>query len=210
MCSCCGLMVKNEPLPYCTSLGDIGMGVGVHLFFRNYLFNSLVFLLMFLIFSIYAIATNVKAFDEYSSEQAQKQCIIDDANVGKCGFSRIGAGSKVLVPNDANNKMSQIQSWLGIAFVILWGLLMALKTHLEEKFFIDMEMKRVSASDFTLLITNFPKIYLNKSYEENLNEIQELFREYGKRVNSIFSYEVVKINIARPLYSDKKANQEKK
>lgn len=55
----------------------------------------------------------------------------------------IGAGNKLLNLNltntDNTNRLSQIQSWLGIAFVILWGLMYIIKTYQEEKFIIDME-----------------------------------------------------------------------
>ena len=51
-----------------------------------------------------------------------------------------------------------------------------------------MESIRFSASDFTLMVEEFPKSYLSKSYEENLKNIQEIFREYGKYMESEFSY----------------------
>ena len=54
------------------------------------------------------------------------------------------------------------------------------------------------------MITHFPRIYLEKSYEENLSSIQGIFKEYGKKIGSLYSYEVVKINVARPLYLNKK------
>ena len=106
--------------------------------------------------------------------------------------------------------MSQIQSWLAVAFTVLWGLIYIIKTHMEQKFIVEMETKRISASDFTLMITHFPKAYLDKSYDENLESVQKVFRDYGKKINSDYSYEVVKINIGRPLYPDKKANSEQK
>lgn len=68
-----------------------------------------------------------------------------------------------------------------------------------------METKRISASDFTLMITHFPRVYLDDSYDENLKSVQKIFKDYGKKINSDYSYEVVKINIGRPLYPDKKA-----
>jgi len=49
------------------------------------------------------------------------------------------------------------QSWIGVAIVVLWGFANIAKTHFYEKLIVDVETKRVSASDFTLMIKNFPK-----------------------------------------------------
>lgn len=43
-----------------------------------------------------------------------------------------------------------------------------------------MDSIRVSASDFTLMIQDFPKVYLEKTYEENLKEINDIFKRYEK------------------------------
>lgn len=85
-----------------------------------------------------------------------------------CGFSDIGAGSKVLSQTSDKQTMSLIQSWIGVAIVVLWGVLNIIKTHIEEKYIVDIETKRTSASDFTLMIKNFPKVHLGETQEECL------------------------------------------
>ena len=57
------------------------------------------------------------------------------------------------------------------------------------------------------MLTDFPKFYLSHSYEENLEEMKKLFKRYEKQVNSLFSYEVVKINVARPIYNESESNK---
>jgi hypothetical protein len=47
-----------------------------------------------------------------------------------CGFSDIGMASKVIAQSEAKNTMSQIQAWLGVAVVIIWGICNIIKTHL--------------------------------------------------------------------------------
>jgi len=39
-------------------------------------------------------------------------------------------GSKVINQNEEKNRMSQIQAWLGVAVVIIWGICNIVKTHL--------------------------------------------------------------------------------
>ena len=76
----------------------------------------------------------------------------------------MGAGSKVLNKTDENeNEIEEMitnSSLIGIAFAAFWGLFNIFKTHREEKFIVDMDESRVSASDFTLMITHFPGQFL--------------------------------------------------
>lgn len=57
----------------------------------------------------------------------------------------------------------QAQSILGIVFVFLWSVMNVIKIHREKLFVVEMEIKRVSASDFTLMIEDFPRVYLEES-----------------------------------------------
>ena len=136
-------------------------------------------------------------------------CLLED---GGCGLADIGAGSKVLreQPISSIKNTAIVQCILGIIFVVIWSFMNVLKIHLQRIFIIEMESIRLSASDFTLMIEEFPKSYLSKSYEENLKNIQEMFKEYGKDMESELNYEVIKINVARPLYNESKENQIKK
>jgi len=107
---------------------------------------------MFLVYSIYALATNVKIFNQ--NNNVNSLCFLTST---ACGLSQIGAGAKVLHQDDYVNKLSKVQAWIGVAFVGLWGILYMLKTYFEEKFIIGMEEKRISASDFTLMLTHIPR-----------------------------------------------------
>lgn len=97
--------------------------MGVYLFFKNYLFHSLVFLLMFLIYSIYSLVTNIKVFNDANG--IDSLCLWPYT----CGLSQIGGGSKVLIQYGDSNRLSLVQSWLGVAFVAIWGILYSVKTY---------------------------------------------------------------------------------
>ena len=145
------------------------MGVGVHLFFRNYLVNALIFFLMFLIYSIFAMSTNLVSYNQANQTQKNILCLLNDSETTDgCGFSAIGAGSKVIEHNESKDTYSQIQAWIGVGFTIIWGLIFIIKTHADESFLANMETNRVSSSDFTLMLTHVPKKILEKPYEEAL------------------------------------------
>lgn len=82
---------------------------------------------MFLIYSLFALITNIKSYDQNLTKEFV--CIFSSTVNGGCGLSPIGAGSKVLYRNETTNYYSQVQSWLGVGFVSLWGLLYIIKTH---------------------------------------------------------------------------------
>lgn len=95
----------------------------MHLFFKNYTYNAIIFVLMFLIYSIFAIVTNAE-FNDVLYDGIM--CVLPGSD---CGVSHIGAGSKILEPDTEKNRLSRIQSIIGLAFVVLWGILNIVKTH---------------------------------------------------------------------------------
>ena len=81
---------------------------------------------MFLIFSIFSLVTNINIFNQANGTGVM--CIITNALAGGCGLSPLGAGSKVLNQSSTSIRYSQVESWISVAFVSLWGLLYIAKT----------------------------------------------------------------------------------
>ena len=73
-----------------------------------------------------------------------------------------------------------------------------------------METERITASDFTLMLEKFPKVYLNKTNADILSSLNKVFKQYQEQVKSVYSYEVVKVNVARPLYNDESENKKRR
>lgn len=159
------MLSQNEELSYFINLEDLNLGVGVYLFFKNYFFHAIVFLLMFFIYSLFSLITNIKIFNQQNGTGVL--CFVTN----NCGIATIGAGSKVINQNDYKNHFSQIQSWLGIAFVIVWGLMYAIKTFVEDRFVIGLSERRISASDFTLMLTHIPRSYFLDANQKTMEEL---------------------------------------
>jgi hypothetical protein len=92
ICNCCGLLLQNELLPFRTRLRDINLGIGVTLFFNDFVYYMGVFVAVFLLYSIFALASNAVLF---GAGTAGDLC----SGERGCGMSSIGAGSKVLSQN---------------------------------------------------------------------------------------------------------------
>lgn len=95
-----------------------------------------------------------------------------------------------------------MQSILAIVAVFIWGIMNVIKKHKEEIFVVEMESKRVSASAFTLMLSHVPRDVLRGTDEEIVRRLTDIFKKYGSGINSLFSYDVVKVNIARPLFNE--------
>jgi len=80
---------------------------------------------------------------------------------------------------------------------------MIYRKHRHRQLEVSMDVERITGSDFTLMIENYPRVYLTKTAKEVLMEIQRIFKIYEERVGSVYTYDVIKINIARPLYTEK-------
>lgn len=85
-------------------------------------------------------------------------------------------------------------------YVLIWGIVLVNKDYRERRLEYELRKEWVSASDFTLMLRDFPKGLLDHSPEENLRNLNEIFREYEKEVKSKVSFEVVKVSIGFPLY----------
>jgi hypothetical protein len=85
-------MADNHPLPQTVSLEELSLGVGVYLFFKNYCFHSVVFVMMGLLYSIFAMITNVEIYDRFKTDYINNSDLLP-----------IGAGSKILCQNTFKN-----------------------------------------------------------------------------------------------------------
>ena len=124
------------------------------LFFRNYLFNTLIFFIMFLMYSIYAMTTNIISFKGTFEFEPNMECFVSEED--DCGISVISAGVKVLNQQEDINHYSFVQSYLGLGFVILWGILYLVKTYLDKRFIMQKKRERTSVSNFTLVFSRVP------------------------------------------------------
>ena len=194
VCECCGLMQQDTQLRCCTDIDEIDVGVGVKLYFKNIANHAVIMTCAFLIYALYSLITNV-IVSTNNAPISGPLCVFD----GSCGLSNLSIGTKLQI-GDAT---LIIQVIIGIVLISLWGAVTFYRRHKEKELEFEARNIRASSSDFTLMLEDFPKIYLERPYTEALKEVNRIFKEYEKQVNSVFNYEVVKINIARPMYNER-------
>lgn len=82
----------------------------------NYCCHAIAFVFMFLIYSIYALVTNIKSFNENTGMGIT--CLVTDES---CGVFILNTGSKLLNQNEETNRYSVTQSYIGLGLMIAWG-----------------------------------------------------------------------------------------
>lgn len=187
MCPCCGFRKQEEHIPVCTSFDDIPrLGQATDLFFMGIRHTINLMLILSVVYSAFALATNIMA-----STEACKYYVV-------CSLTTISQGAKQTTASDVNSNYYMIQSWIGIGLAVLWGLYFMYMSYKERKLEIESDLRTKSASDFSLLIENMP-------VEMKMEDFQKLLTQNYEAIRSIPALErrapvIEKYNIAQPFY----------
>lgn len=198
-CPCCGFVRQTENLKACTHLGEINnIGISTYLYFQT--IKNLAVLLVILSFgySIYALATNVKASAEYQKYIKDGGLILDPKLLSTISYVALSLGSKQLNPTTDNKTSYFIQCWIGLGVVILWLLLFFFLKYSEKSQETKVEEETISASDFTITMQNVPK-------DITKQELQEQFKKYEQTITNVPAHlkkplTIAKINVGTPFY----------
>lgn len=123
-CPCCGFIKQTQKLKLCTNLSDVNyIGVSTYLFFHT--LKHIIFLLtvLFFVYCIFAIVTNVICSNLY---RAQASSEINKKYDSFYGFLVISLGSKQIHETSSDKHFFNIQCWIGTGLVALWGILFAI------------------------------------------------------------------------------------
>lgn len=116
ICPCCGFKKQNQTIAICTNFDGIkNMGVSTFLYFYNYKKLAVLLALLTVIYSAYAIATNLLA--TFSSFNGVSYESIDYLN--------ISLSSKQLYDTELNRSYYLTQCWIGVAVMAIWIIVLA-------------------------------------------------------------------------------------
>lgn len=113
VCGCCGFKRHEESIKMCTSFDDISnMGTSTYLYFATFKNLSILLIILTLVYSIFALATNIIAAKNSSLDSSYT---VD--------YLTISLSSKESNPTTQNKLFYYIQCWLGMAVTIIWILI---------------------------------------------------------------------------------------
>ena len=71
----------------------------------------------------------------------------------------VALSSKIVNETEENRKLYIVQTWLGLVLSLLWAVLFVYKAGMERKVELEQDSVNPTASDFTVMIEDLPKVY---------------------------------------------------
>ena len=113
-CPCCGFTRQIDNIKICTSLDEVkNIGISTYLYFNSFKHLGILLTLMGLLYSIYAIATNLKANNTNTTV------------LGVIDYIAISLSPKQLNATDSSNKFYLAQCWIGVGVITIWAFVFA-------------------------------------------------------------------------------------
>lgn len=182
-----------------TSVKDLNnIGVSTFLYFET-LFHLIVMLVLaFLIYGIYSLITNIQAANAYRQSITEN---LKDYKISYEGFLVLSLGSKQLHNRPTDKLYYQIQCWIGVGLVMVWGLYFIFIKLREKKGVAELLQDTKSAADFSIVIENFPIDMTLKTLQDDLNKYQrEMAENHNYYQTDNVSLEIAKLNVGQPFY----------
>lgn len=184
-------MLQERELEVCNhNIKDINsLGISTYVYFRTIVNVAILLALMLLIYSLYSIATNIKA---------SQMEIQGNTSNSMLKFLSISLGSKQLLTTDEKQTMYVIGAWIGCAMLIIWSVtFMGLKYYQKEDE-VKILMETKTASEYSLVIEKMPTGLTQE-------EVQQLFTDYLAKLKekediAIDELKVEKYNEGKPFY----------
>lgn len=123
------------------------MGVSTYLYFYAYKNLALLLVIMMVIYGAFALATNVLASAAVTSS---------GVSISSVDYISISLSSKQLNDTTKNRLYYYIQCWLGVVFILVWGLIMIYVKYSEAKNMSDYDNDTISCSDYSIVIEGIP------------------------------------------------------
>jgi hypothetical protein len=208
-CSCCGLLEQTETITLKTSFEDVGhVGVSTFFYFMTLQHLLVLLIIMCVLFSGFALVTNVQAADMY--RRWLNGAAVADEEATFEGVLAISLGSKNVYMTDFGNSSFQIQCWLGVALLAIWWVLFVVMEYRYLRVEITMNLESKTASQYTLVFKNMPKDMTKEELQAQLIDYRTSILPKGYNSEYIHrEIKISKINEAIPFYLDESTFENK-
>lgn len=167
------------------------MGVSTYLYFSNYKKLSILLVILTIIYSVYALITNVLA--SRNGSLANIQTSVD--------YIAISLSSKETNDNSTNRMYYFIQCWLGVATIVIWIFVLAYLKFNEVKSIMDYDNDTISCSDYSVVMEGIPLDVTLVDLQKQLDAFYAVLEEEGKvPVKWKKPLKIAKINKGKPFY----------
>lgn len=123
------------------------MGISTYLYFKTIQNLSILLGIMFVVYSVYSLATNLKAANIDINGNYSSQIL---------SFLSISLGSKQLYSSEEKIQMYVIGAWIGLAMLVLWSIAFLGLKYYQKESEVAILLETKSVSEYTLVIEKIP------------------------------------------------------
>lgn len=137
--------MQDESLSICPdSVENIhNLGISTYLYFKTIQNLSILLGIMFVVYSVYSLATNLKAANIDINGNYSSQIL---------SFLSISLGSKQLYSSEEKIQMYVIGAWIGLAMLVLWSIAFLGLKYYQKESEVAILLETKSVSEYTLVI----------------------------------------------------------
>lgn len=123
------------------------MGISTYLYFKTIQNLSILLGIMFVVYSVYSLSTNLKAANIDINGNYSSQIL---------SFLSISLGSKQLYSSEEKIQMYVIGAWIGLAMLVLWSIAFLGLKYYQKESEVAILLETKSVSEYTLVIEKIP------------------------------------------------------
>ena len=170
------------------------MGLSTYLFFATFKNLSILLMIMTLLYSIFALVTNVLASEAYASAGG--------ISVASLDYIVISLSSKQQNPTDTNKTYYFVSCWLGLGMIVVWMLSLVGIKYNEAKNSQEYDADTISCSDYSISIDGLPVDVTKEELQTHFNRFHEQSIRRNDLLPTVWKepLTIAKINIGKPFY----------
>ena len=152
-------MKQQDNIKMCTALNEIkNMGLSTYLFFATFKNLSILLVIMTIVYSGFALATNVIA----SSNGA--------IDISQLDYIAISLSAKQKNQTDDNKLYYFISCWLGLGMILVWIIALVGIKYKEAKDCQEYDVDTISCSDYSIVVDGLPVDVTKEELQTQLNQ----------------------------------------
>ncbi len=195
-CPCCGFKRQEDTIKVCTSFSDIkNMGLSTYLFFATFKNLSILLTILTVIYSAYALITNIAASNILNTTTG-------GVIYSQIDYIKISLSSKQTNDTPTNRSYYYISCWLGVVTMLVWLLVTIAIKYYEIKDSNEYDKDTISCSDYTVVIEGMPLSVTLPELQRQFDKYYETTIKNNSRFPEIWRQplKIAKINIGKPFY----------
>jgi hypothetical protein len=185
---------QQDYIKICTDFSGIkNMGLSTYLFFATFKNLSILLLIMTIVYSGFALATNVLASSTATSS---------GVSLSSIDYIAISLSAKEKNDTSTNRLYYFVSCWLGVAMILIWVVAMVGLKYKEAKDSQEYDNDTISCSDYSIVIEGLPVDVGKEELQLQFNQYYENTIKNNVQLPAVLKepLKIAKVNVGKPFY----------